>query len=113
MSCWKHMLWNQILASTQLTSAHLVLVFSNSTKQNQVKWIVQTLSKTACLIRKERDPEVGDLDWRTYEWIMKAMQLIMKIMTKQFSITPESTIAVMLGIVCKRQYCLLCGDVEQ
>ncbi len=107
------MLWNQILASTQLPSAHVVVLFSNSTKQNQVKWIVQTLSKTACLIRKERDPEVGDLDWRTYDWIMKAMQLIMKIMTKQLSITPESTIAVMLGFVYKRQYCLLCEDVEQ
>jgi hypothetical protein len=44
---------------------------------------------------------------------MKAMQLIMKIMTKQLSITPESTIAVMLGFVYKRQYCLLCEDVEQ
>jgi hypothetical protein len=30
---------------------------------------------------------------------MKAMQLIMKIMTKQLSITPESTFAVMLGMV--------------
>lgn len=100
-------------ASTQLPCAHLVLLFSNSTKQNQVKWILQTLSKTACLIRKERDPELGDLDWRTYDWIMKAMQLIMKIMTKQLSMCPESTFAVMLGMVYKRRYCLLCGDAEQ
>jgi hypothetical protein len=38
------------------------------------------------------------------------MQLIMKIMTKQLSITPESTFVVMLGMVSKRWYCLLCGD---
>jgi len=41
------------------------------------------------------------------------MQLIVKITAKQLSITPESTFVVMLGMVYKRQYCLLCGDAEQ